>query len=435
MLAPLEQLVSPYTGIVRHAPRFLHAPDEPRLAKVGAETTAGADVLGVDLAHLAGGSGGSAATVDAARAAALGEAAERYSGSYLPEHEFVLATAAELGAGAVAPGDFALFHEQQYAQPDFPFAPFTATTRVRWTRGFRVHDRRRAWLPVQLVYLGWRLLGDGEVQIGYSSSNGMACGETLDEALLRALLELVERDAFMLAWSNRLSLPRLRWGNDDELTEFERRHFAPTGLRYDVVDLSCLLRVPTALAVVRDVAVGAPLGVGAGSAPTMAGAWRKALAEAFAVRAWAAALDDAACDRVFRDDFADVASFADHVHFYAAPERAVHASFLTASLEEREARDVPPLEGETAQELISSMLARLDEAGVDAYAVDVTAPDVREAGLHVVKAVCPQLCALDVMHAARFLGGRRILHAAYDRGLVPAPIALDELNPYPHPFP
>ena len=39
----------------------------------------------------------------------------------------------------------------------------------------------------------------------------MACGATLEEAILSGLLELVERDAFLIAWYNRLSLPLVDW--------------------------------------------------------------------------------------------------------------------------------------------------------------------------------------------------------------------------------
>jgi ribosomal protein S12 methylthiotransferase accessory factor len=433
--AALERLVSPYTGIVREVSGFLYATDEPRLAKVGAAATGGSALLGVDLGHLEGASGGSAVSVAEARAAALGEAAERYSASYVPHDELVLASACALRPEAVAPECFALFHERQLARPGFPFVPFSSQTRVRWVRGFRVDDRSPAYVPAQFVYLAWRDLVEDEAHVAYSTSSGLACGETLEDALLRALLELVERDAFMLTWSNRLSLPRLVWRGDEDLRELERRHFLPTGLAYDVVDLSSFLDVPTALAIVRDEGRRGPVGVGAASAARVGDAWRKALAEAFSVRSWAAALDAGALGSEFAPDFSDVVSFADHVRFHADPRRAACAAFLGASPSERDVSSVASLPGTSTAERLDAVLERLAAAGVDAYAVDVTAPDVREAGLHVVKAICPQLCALDVAHAARFLGGERILRAAYEAGLAPAPLVFDELNPYPHPFP
>jgi ribosomal protein S12 methylthiotransferase accessory factor len=72
---------------------------------------------------------------------------------------------------------------------------------------------------------------------------------------------------------------------------------------------------------------------------------------------------------------------------------------------------------------------------VSAYAVDVTSPDVRAADLRVVHVVAPELCQLDVVEGARFLGGRRMYEAAFEAGLVPRPLRRAELNPDPHPFP
>jgi ribosomal protein S12 methylthiotransferase accessory factor len=141
-------------------------------------------------------------------------------------------------------------------------------------------------------------------------------------------------------------------------------------------------------------ALGA-LGVGAASAPTVDVAWRKALAEAFTVQRWV------------RDQ----------------------------ALERRDTRDVPPLEGSDVLELIEAACDRLARSGVSAYAADVTTADVRDAGFHVVRVIAPELCQLDVVERARFLGGSRLYRAAYEAGLVPRPLTPADLNADPHPFP
>jgi ribosomal protein S12 methylthiotransferase accessory factor len=49
--------------------------------------------------------------------------------------------------------------------------------------------------------------------------------------------------------------------------------------------------------------------------------------------------------------------------------------------------------------------------------------------------IAPELCQLDVIERARFLGGFRLYEAAYEAGLVERPMTLADLNPDPHPFP
>jgi ribosomal protein S12 methylthiotransferase accessory factor len=290
-------------------------------------------------------------------------------------------------------------------------------------------------VPAQLVYLPWRRRGGGEARIGYATSSGLACGATLEEAILTGLLELVERDGFMLAWHNRLSLPLLDWRDDEEIARLDLRYFAPSGLRYAAVDLSAFLGVPAVLGVVQGTAgqLGA-LGVGAAAAPTVGVAWRKALAEAFSVHRW---VRDRSLEHPEQLDrpAAEIETFDGHTMFYADRGRAERAAFLVASRKRRSTTEVSPLEGENILELIEAVTRRLGARGASAFAVDVTSPDVRSAGLHVVHVVAPELCGLDVVEGARFLGGRRMYEAAFEAGLVPRPLRPADLNPDPHPFP
>jgi ribosomal protein S12 methylthiotransferase accessory factor len=430
-LARLERIASPYTGIVRRTYDILRSPDDARLHRVSAEVTEGTRLVGDDLSAIRDGSGGYHHDRRRATAAALAETAERYSGCFVPERELATATATELGSAAVPPARFALFHPEQLV-PGFPFVPFTDATRIRWTRGTRLGDGSAAWLPAQLVYLGWSERGSPEPRIGFSTSNGLACGATFEEAAVSALLEALERDAFMITWYARLSHPLLDWSGDADLARHAARYFEPTRLRFAAVDLSAFWNVPTVAGVVHAAGLGA-LGVGAAAATTVQEAWRKALAEAFSVRTWGRVrvLDGAATPAAR----SDVRTFADHVVLYAHPEHASRAAFLDASTARRAVADVPPLPASTPAAALGALVETVHAAGYAAYAVDVTSPDVREAGLIVVKAVVPELCALDVDYRARFLGGRRLYEAPATVGLARGALELADLNPDPHPFP
>ncbi len=128
-------------------------------------------------------------------------------------------------------------------------------------------------------------------------------------------------------------------------------------------------------------------------------------------------------------------TFEDHVRYHADPARASAARFLDASEERIAAESVAGIEGGTPSERVAAICGRVESAGATAYAVDVTSPDVAELGLTVTRAIAPELCALDVSHAARFLGGRRLYEAAVSLGLSSDGLHEDEVNPEPHPFP
>jgi ribosomal protein S12 methylthiotransferase accessory factor len=432
-LQRLETLVSPYTGLIGTADDILSAPDDIRSFTVSCESANGNGLVGHPVSRLGGGSSWNRS---AARVAALGEAVERYSAACLPGgDDLVFATAKELGSEAVDPGRFVLFRDDQYRQPSFPYRRFTRSTRVTWVRGSSLLTGEPAFLPAQVVLLR-APVGVDEPRICQSTSNGLACHATVEEATLSGLFEVVERDAFMITWANRLSLPRLTWRSSPRLLDLERLYLAPTGLGYAAVDLSAFWRVPTVLGIVRGCSPDqAAVGIGASSGKTIEDAVWKALDEASHVRTWARSLLFLQPSRTFEPDFSDVRDFPDHVRCYAEHSHARHAAFLDAAKETHDVAQVPSLEGANVTETMAAIVERLTAREVSAYVVDVTSPDVRAAGLRVVKVVTPELCPLDVDHRARFLGGTRLYRAAFELGLRNAPTSADDLNPFPHPFP
>lgn len=429
-LERLDAAVSPLVGLVTRTISTTHTTDEASLPNCAAELASGRRPLGAETVDF-----GSGAHPDPAqaRAAAIGEALERYSGLFVPREQLRLTTARALGDTAVRPDRFALFHPTQLADPTFPFAAFTEETRTMFVEGISLGDSHPVQLPAELVYLGRP--ATPLRPIAYSTSSGLACGPTFTEAVLAALLELTERDAVMLAWKCGLSLPLLDWAGDEALMSHDRRYFGSTGLSFTVLDGSAFLDVPIAIAVVHGPPDSrAALAVGAGAASTVGEAWLKAVAEGFGVYRWLRQQTIAHPDRE-RPEPRAIESFDEHMLFYACAEQAGLASFLDASPERRPTREVTPLEGAGPRPQIEALVERLERHGVSAYAADVTAPDVASLGLSVARVVAPELCALDVSQRARFLGGTRLYRAAYEAGLVPAPLRLPDLNPLPHPFP
>ena len=431
--AGLRAVVSPRVGIVAAIEECMVDVDEPPLVRVSCELAAVDEVLGSRIAAARSGSG-AGRSIEQAAGAAIGEAIERYSASFVPEERVVVATAAELGARAADPRGFGLFAEAQYARPGFPYAPFTRKTRVPWISALELATGEQAWVPAALVFLQ-DICPPGCARIGYATSNGLACASTGAEAIERALLELLERDAFMIAWWRRVSPPHLDWSEHPWLQDTDRRYFRPTGLEYAALDLSSVHDLPIVAAVVRAApGSGAALGVGAAAAPRVEDAWWRALAEAFASRSACRKLRLLDPGRTYAADGSDVACFDDHIRFYGDDEAAELAAFLWSSSETRPVREVPAVSGDGAERL-EQIVDRIGRAGSGAFAVDVTSPDVAAAGLHVVRAVAPALCPLDADHTARFLGSPRLTRLSETDILTGRVLGIDDLNPLPHPFP
>lgn len=429
----LRSFVSSRVGIVTALDECLVDVDEPPLVRISCELAAADELIGADIGS-ARNVGGTGMSREQAVAAAIGEAVERYSAGYVPRERIVHTAAVGLGARAADPASFGLFCDSQYARPGFPYARFTRDVRIPWIDAVDLETGERVWVPAQLVYLS-DPNEPGDAWIGYATSSGLACGTSFDEALERALLELLERDAFMIAWWRRLALPRLDWSTNSWMEAVDDRYFRPTGLDYMALDLSWVHELPIVAGVVRGApGSGAALGVGAAATASVEQAWWRALAEAFASRSACRKLRLLDPGRRYANDGSDVFDFDDHIRFYGDDERAERAACLWSSAATRCSDDVPALSTD-AGERRGEILARIRRAGSRAFAVDVTAPDVAAGGLHVVRAVAPGLCALDAAHECRFLGAPRLLGVSERDVLTPPIRRIEDLNPLPHPFP
>ena len=132
-----------------------------------------------------------------------------------------MATARELGSRAVDPARFALFSDRQYATPGFPYVRFDRDTRIAWIDGVSLPDGAPAWLPAQLVHLAGH--ESRAPDLPHDEQRARVSRDRRRSATLAALLELLERDAFMITWKARISWPLLDWSSDEPLRSFETR--------------------------------------------------------------------------------------------------------------------------------------------------------------------------------------------------------------------
>ena len=105
--------------------------------------------------------------------------------------------------------------KEQYALPDFPFEQFNPDRSINWVWGYSFLQERPILVPELLAYYS---LGCGQGFV-YETSNGCALGGSLEEAIFYGILEVVERDSFLMTWYAELPLPRLDpySANDQEL--------------------------------------------------------------------------------------------------------------------------------------------------------------------------------------------------------------------------
>lgn len=412
--ADLDRLVDRRCGIVRAVEPVVLHPELPRSLRVASAPLSPLDGSGHGTA-----TPGGAAWWDPtqARAAAIGEAVERYCAT-LPRRGLRRASHAELraaGRDAVDPATLALHSEAQYAAPGFPFVRFTGDLPVLWARGTDTATDAPVAVPASLVHLN-HLSGPtrDEPRTNLPVNAGLAAGTGLAAATAAALEELLERHAVATAWLRGDRLPALDPG--DWLRALLGGPAGPLHVRAHLVPNEFDLPVAAVLVESRDTGV---LGMGTALRPDLGFAVRKATAEAITschaahqlqgdggglaaalgppVKPWRA---DRTYRRAYRADYRDVADVFCHVQLYLDPA-------MGPLLAERLDGPGPlPLGAAPCREPATrgDYAARVRATGRRILAVDLTTPDVAACGLAAVRAVVPGLRAT-APAAFPFLGG------------------------------
>lgn len=367
---------------------------------------------------------GAAGRSSDAQALALVEAAERYCGLF-PPPPGVWSSFEKLGSQALLPTELPLYAASEYARAQFPFDPFDARKKIRWNWGYNLTQQRPQLVPTSAVWYGY------EDSLISESSSGVAAHSSRAMALLSGILELVERDAFMIHWLHRLSPPRL---DKRDLTSPHHMRLleciTQSADEVHLLDLTTDLGLPVMLAVgVHRHGRRPALMLGAGAAVTISAALDKALGELYAAtlsptERWRPSPPLVDSDVIFLED---------HARAYEHPDWLSKACFLwssdrlSAGLQERS-------EPKASATALLKVRQRLEECGHEVIGVDMTTSDVAPYGLCVVRAIVPGLQPLALGNRWR-LGGRRLFDAPQRMGIAVTAQRAEELNHTPHCFP
>ncbi|MFY1675702.1 TOMM precursor leader peptide-binding protein [Streptomyces sp. WMMC905] len=371
------------------------------------------------------------------------EGLERYAGMRArAKRTRVIGTLREFGEKAVDPRRVGLY-SPEFHRADPRVAPFSPDREIPWVWGWSLRDGAERLVPEILTYYHAPGLENRFVQ---ESSNGCASGGCVEEAVYFGLMEVVERDAFLLSWYGRQPLPEIDPATSSRpATRQLVDRLAMYGYRARFFDTRITFPIPviTAVAERSDGGIGRMcFGAGAGLDPE-------------------AALDAALCeiatdavnlpDRTRRDearlramaaDFTRVTALHDHPLVYGLPEMAAHADFLLRPRVAGKQSAVGDLAWSGApdtsdlRDAVERCVTAVADAGFDVVVVDQTLPEQARLGLHTFSVLVPGLLPIDFgWSRQRALGMPRLRTALREAGLRDRDLVPADLNPAPHPFP
>lgn len=398
--------------------------------------------VSVNLPFLTGdaGTAGRTHSYEVSELTAILEGLERYCG-FKPrgKRTVVCGSFNNLKDHALNPITVGVYKKEQYEQEKFPYKPFNPEQEINWVWGYSFFQGRPILVPEILAYFDLNYRG-----FVYENSNGCALGGSLEEAIFYGILEVVERDAFLMTWYARLPLPRLDpfSTNDRELRLMVDRLQTIAG--YDVLLFNSTMenRIPSIWAVGKNrkksglnliCAAGAhmdPMRAVKGALHELAG-MLLTFEEKFEV-------NREQYVRMFHDSSL-VQQMEDHSMLYGLPQSQERLQFLLDDNRPlrtfaEEFKRKPKHEDLTTD--LRNILQVFCQLKLDIIVVDQTTPEIARNGLYCVKVLIPGMLPMTFGHDfIRVTGLERVLRVPMELGYVKKPLLFEQLNPYPHPFP
>jgi ribosomal protein S12 methylthiotransferase accessory factor len=423
----LLDLVSPRTGIVRRLERISKSRREPELPIIYRSILANFDYRRADPDERIG--AGKGDTVLQAQTSAIGEALERYCSARVDTRALCVGPASQLTAPAIEPASLVLYSAEQYAR--LPFRRPEANMPLTWIPGSSLSGEPR-YLPASMVYLGYRG-ADGSEIFTLSTSNGLAAGPDLDSAVRAGVLELLERDAFLVTWMNRLPAPEIKLDLPTGPASQAIRHYARHGVEVRVFRLLNGFPVHACMAVGFDRERSTPAAVvGLACDLDPVAAVRHAVMELAQVRP---GLVHRCRERPRAlERYEEVRSLEDHSLFMAMPEHLHEFDFLLNGANPVPLRTLDNYATDSARKDVETCGRSLAAAGIELSYVDLTTADLSDFPVKVVRVLATHLQPMHFGFGYERLGGERLFTIAQELGSATNRRTASELNRCPHPL-
>jgi len=334
---------------------------------------------------------------------------------------------------------FSLAGFSQKQKEEFSVLRFDENTIFEWVPAYSLILKKKIFCPLQLVSSLYfkqkvRVLDSRpqnnndakkEPMLRWCITTGLATGKYLEEAALKGLLEVVERDSFMVAYLNKMSPPifdleHLRV-QDEEIfkiiSDFERYN-----LEVYVIKLPSELPIHVISAFIIDrTGLGPALSVGASADLDFKTSFLDALSESLAVRYSLKGKFQQSINfkKIYREE---------RLIYWSKTENLPKIDFFLKGdktkfdLKRDPSNFLRTPSGDYYKNKLNQLAEKLKKRNFEVCFVELTTEEIKKTGLRCVQVVIPQLQPMHLNESIPYFGGNRLKEEYL-------------LNKEPHPFP
>lgn len=421
-----EKLVNGSFGVLRAVDLTPAPPDEPEMYHTVVERSHPDELT--DGHEFSPSEGGGSLDREKAIVSAIGEGVERYCSCIYRAKDLRKETYDDIENG-IDPADVVNFSDEQIASGDAPASLYTDDSEIRWVESRRVSDGADVFVPAQLVYLNYDR--SSEPFIRNPISTGLAAGMDNVTATIQGILEVVERDAFMVYYLTKTPLSKIDLQETTDSIDLLTDRLDRKGIDWYLFDARTDVGIPVVISVLVDVETPT-VTVAADAGIDILGAVRGALEEALQTRLYQRHIisngespirfEDVERESINRDrrilgwSHEDA---PDELAFWTESDRTTAVEKIRAETEIDDVTRIPEFVDRT----------------LNLYTVDITTRDVAEAGFSVVRAIAPEAQPLYLREEHRYWDTTRLESVPEQRGHRTEIPENEPINDYPHPFP
>ncbi len=346
---------------------------------------------------------------------AIMEATERHACGIIPQEQIIKSSARKLKDRVLDPRRVVAYKNAQYRN-GLRFIQFSLDQQYWWKSVTILPEGHEKYLPIECLYYPTRHEFAQNLYTAANSS-GVAAGLSFEDALQRGLYEAIERDAFMITWLNRASMPLIDQRTIPEGYQERVRSLESLGYHIYFVDIT-LGFIPVVLTIGVSKEVRPSLVLGAASNPNTEKAIGKSLSEIEHQLYW-----ERRDPRNVRgiSDPTEVIEVMDHSALYTSPEHLSKAAFLWSGR-------TRPMRSNSSIQDISTLVKELRQQGIETAVLDLTPEYLKKAGVWVIRAIPLGLIPISFGYGMEPLKMPRYTQMAKWGNPWPEPV------PFPHPF-
>jgi len=353
---------------------------------------------------------------------AIMEALERHACSLVPFAELIRTSAKKLGGSAIDPREVVSYTREQYRNNP-SLLPFSSSREYYWKEVMIFPGREKRYLPADCLYFPL----DEKIfprPYTFANSSGVAAGFNFKEILVRALYETIERDAFMIVWLKRITMPVIQKISLPKNIQGRIEEIEELGYQVFLVNITLDL-APVILVATVGYHCKPALILGTASNLNLLEACSKALAEVEQQLYWNL---KSSTPSYILSDYKKVKRVSDHAALYHTSQYLPKASFLWSG-------GARPLQvtQEKLDDEFERILKILSSHKKQLIVADLTPISLKELGIQVIRAIPLGLVPISFGYGMEPLGMPRLKRP-------PEAITRLKQNPWPdnvpftHPF-